>query len=302
MQSLTTIYRRSNQSPIMTHTTGADEGRDIYFEKASTSSNAQELRRQIEEPFTDTSSIYSDNETGDEMERSLLAVSNTYSRNIQHEPNPALPYLRIISDLRETMYPVRPKMGSYNGDMTRWKSIPSKSMPDLVASNTLQRTQWARSDSTTNNDFTSTFAARQGSSRPIMYTEPQSQSNGKLKAIRFQDTLDGLSTPSRDWSRAEVSQPLWVGGFSEMPANGPRRSRSALSLRLPGRVRHDNPSPSRSAVINERLEDVPVGEPAPFTSRDELQMFHPLTDVPVRKGWVRKVVRTFAARGQQNNL
>ncbi|KAJ8110671.1 hypothetical protein OPT61_g6544 [Boeremia exigua] len=284
--------------PVMAHnsrpvgrfetSTERKNAQDTDLIKTPTSDYTRNLYVQLGEDMSDTSSIYSNHEA-ENKERSLSVTSSASSRSMQQDLDLALPYLEIVAQLRQSIYPSWPKEGLCKSDATPAESPTSESMSSSPQSEDAQLFEWARSGSTSKESYSSRSTTEENPSRPVLYTEPQLESNGRLKAVQFQNAAKNLAAPLPDRSRAGVPWPLWIEGGPTMPGSGLRKSRSLLSLRRHGRSQLD------IAPDDKKAKDV-------LDSKDEPPVFHPLTNVPIRKGWVKKVVRTITERGQQSNL
>lgn len=219
---------------------------NIHPESESISQQSAISCQRNEETSTETSSIYSAGVAIDVHKRCYSAALRVSVRDDQDQEDPALPYLAIIAELRAAL------CSSWLDEKPDEKGeFLSDSAKRSSTSNSLRGEDYehaTRPETTSKSRLKSTPVAENNAFKPVMHTPLHSQTNSKLKAVRFQDTADNLTVPSLEASQAKRILP--------------RKSRSFLSSRGPGR------------------------------SRNSL--------APVKKGWLRRVARVFTERGEQN--
>jgi|SRR5690242_428227 len=249
--SLSDTRTRGYSAFIMNHSlspaeANADTNREKIHPKGESISQQTAISCQRNEKLsTDTNSIYSDGVAVDGYKRCCSAASSVSVRDDQDQPDPALSYLAIIAELRAAL------CSSWLDEKPHKKadihSDPAKRSSTSSSLRGEDHEHATRPETTSRSGLESTSVRESNAFRPVMHTPLHSQTNRKLKAARFQDTADNLAAPSLDASQAKRILP--------------RKSRSFLSLRGPGR------------------------------SRNSL--------APVKKGWLRRVARVLTERGEQ---
>ncbi|KAH6614158.1 hypothetical protein C7974DRAFT_475959 [Boeremia exigua] len=248
-------------------------------------SQSQDRCQQNEETLDDASSIYSDHGSEETQTQSLSAASRTL-HEYHDNPGLALPYQEVIAEMRAKTYPARPKEDSHDDS-------PTPSRPVSWTESSTIRSNDARWRTSPKTSLETTSGAEPDAFRPVMYTEPRLQTNGKLRSLRFQDTAGDLPAPSLEWSQAEGKPPLRIDDDPKKYKQLLRGSRSTLSSR---------PRFAASVAslwVDKRSEDgLDVSQACTSTEHDD-QVCDSLTKEPVKKGWFRKIRQAFAEYKQK---
>jgi hypothetical protein len=138
----------------------------------------------------------------------------------------------------------------------------------------------------------------------VQHKEPHSRSIPTIKAVRFEEHDVGALPMTTDLSKVE-EQPR---GKTSGPAISLERSRSVsslrrtLSLRRTRSVGYVSASPANSAPPSRpsRIDSVLQTDRTDTVPKTDSPTYHPLTTVPVKKGWVRRMARAFTEKGEEN--
>ena len=247
--------------------------------------------------LSDTSSIYSKDETDDSTMHIRSGTPEILTHNDYHMSDPAQPYREIVADMQMKVWPDLYKRSIANNDLVILESDRSRTKStNTFSSDTPQFIPYLRlpepalhlpADSTSR------------SFRPKMYTETRHETNDNLKAVRYQDTADDPAEPSLDSDNAEVTSSLRSRENSSHTFQF-ERSHSPKNVRRTGL--HHNASASRSVAtsVHESPRDFLHSEQARSAAKDELPVYRPVKNVPVRRGWVKKVAEAITKRGQND--
>ncbi|KAF2631153.1 hypothetical protein BU25DRAFT_481672 [Macroventuria anomochaeta] len=261
--------------------------------------HAQDFLNEDEDLLTDASSIYSQDGMNDDFfKRSLSVSSLDPSRGARREVDPSLPYRAIIAAQRARIFPEWLKDFSYDNEASPSESGSQMSTSSSVQSEDFHHLNPAGSFTSSKSSYEKASDVEHKKPSPILYAEPHFQMSGNIKAVRFQDTADNLASPSTELSKAEGTRPLWIGEKPTLSRMLPRRSNSVLNLGWSRSIRNRLTSQSSSTLLDDRPRNSFKIKRTHVTG----QAYHPLTNAPVRKGWVRRMARAFTERGQKGTF
>ena len=247
--------------------------------------------------LSDTSSIYSKEETDDSTMRIRSGTPEILTHNDYHMSDPAQPYREIVADMQMKVWPDLYKRSIANNDLVILESDRSRTKStDTLSRDIPQLIPYLRLPGPALR--LPTYSTSR-TSRPQMYTETRHETNGNLKAVRYQDTADEPEEPSVNSDDAEATSPLRSRENSSHMFQS-ERSRSPKNVRRTGV--HHNASVSRSVAtsVHEPPRDFLHSEQARSAAKDELPVYRPVKNVPVRRGWVKKVAEAITKRGQND--
>jgi hypothetical protein len=246
--------------------------------------------------LSDTSSIYSKQETDDNTMYIRSGTPEILTHNDYHMSDPAQPYREIVADMQMKVWPELYRRSVANNNLVLLESDRSRvTSTSTLSSETPQSMSYLRLPEPALR-LTSDWTSKRPKPEKSMQT--RYQTNGKPKAVRFQDTPDDLAEPSLESDGAEVMSPLQAEEKSTSHTLLLERSRSNGNVRRTGV--HQNASASRSVAtsVHEPPKDFLHSEQARSAAKDELPVYRPVKNVPVRRGWVKKVAEAITKRGQ----
>lgn len=249
----------------------------------------------IVDHYADASSMYSDDTPNDVVQRPCPDTPEGHTRTDYRVLDPAEPYRAIVAEVQTKTWPGLPRSDIENyedtfAEQTCRKSRPLRTRRDDV--------KLAQSVTLSKSGLQSTSSSTYGKLKPNPYVEPRCQTKGNLKAIRFQDTANGLADPTKDLKDTQVTRPIWADESPATYSYSVHGSHSVQTLRRSGFRHHESALQPVTASDQGRPEDLLDCEQARATVKGELPVYHPLRNVPVRKGWVKKVAQAITDRGQ----
>lgn len=209
--------------------------------------------------------------------------------------DPAQPYREVVADMQMKVWPDLYKRSIANNNLVLLESDRSRTKStNTLSSETPQFVPYLRLPEPALHLPTYLTSS---SFRPKMYTETHYETNDNLKAVQSQDTVDDLAELFLDSDDAEVTSPFRDRETSLHTCQS-ERPRSPKNVRRTGL--HHNASALRSVAtsVHEPPRDFLHSERARSAAKDELPVYRPLKNVPVRRGWVKKVAEAITKRGQ----
>ena len=246
--------------------------------------------------LSDTSSIYSKEETGESTMQIRHGTPEIIIHNDYRISDPAQPYREIVAEMERKIWPELYRHSIANNNPVLLEPDRSKTTStNTLSSDTPQFIPYFRLPEPVLPLPTYSTPRR---FRPKTYTEARHEPNGNWKAVSTQDTADDPAGPSLDSDDAEVTSPLQAEEQSTAYTLPLQRSRSPNNVRRTGL--HHNASASRSVAtsVREPPRDFLHSEQARSAAMNELPVYRPVKNVPIRRGWVRKVAEAITKRGQ----
>lgn len=253
---------------------------------------------------TEASSVYSDNATDNDLERSQSFTSVESLVKPANENDPSVPYRAIVAKIQAEVYPTWPQADTYGCELTPSNSGSKGSALSFEISNDASRrdsvlsVSRARPSTDSKSSDTSVSSLEQTLPTPKLYTEPRFERRGVVKAVRFQDTASGLACPFTELRSAEGTSPLLVGNSSTHLPTLPERAHTLLRMRRPGTFKYSLASRSTSAL----LTAPGYNWPNPSQTANQVQGQQPLMEIPRKRGWVKRMAQALTDRKEGGNV
>jgi hypothetical protein len=246
--------------------------------------------------LSDTSSIYSKEETDDSTMHIRSDTPEILTHNEYHMSDPAQPYREIVADMLMKVWPDVYGRRIANNNPVLLKSDGSKTIStSTLSSETLESMSYLRLPEPALR-LTSDWTSKRPKQEKSMQTRYQTNSNPKV--VRFQDTSDDLAEPSLESDGAEAMSPLQAREELAPHTLLLERPRSNGNVRRTGDHHNASASQSVATSVHEPPKDFLHSEQARSAAKDELPVYRPVKNVPVRRGWVKKVAEAITKRGQ----
>jgi hypothetical protein len=216
--------------------------------------------------------------------------------NDYHMSDPAQPYREIVADMLMKVWPdIYGRSNARNSLVLLDSDYSRTTSTSTLGSETPQLMQYFRLPGPALLLSTHSTPRR---FKPRTYMETRYKTIGNLKSVQSQDTADDPAEPSLDSDDAEAISPHQAEENPTSQTLLPQRSPLIGNVRRTGA--HHNASASRSVATSAHKppNDFLHSESARSAAKDELPVYRPVKNVPVRKGWVKKVAEAIAKRGQ----